>query len=124
MAWDKFIPELHLKQPGFIYSAFGPFPKHRKRIKKFRETRKSKDLCKNELKNLVLLIMQHILIVKIQQKRNISDKILKDRAYEISTSRGHNGYRRDLSYHKYDGLASMVYKFFHKKTGSGVSVSN
>ena len=24
---DKFIPEMHLKQPGFIYSACGPFTK-------------------------------------------------------------------------------------------------
>ena len=34
---DKFIPELHLKQPGFTYSVCGPFTKHRERIQKFRE---------------------------------------------------------------------------------------
>ena len=34
---DKFMPELHLKQPGFTYSACGPFTKHRERIKKFKE---------------------------------------------------------------------------------------
>ena len=33
---DKFIPELHLKQPGFIYSGCGSSSKHRQRIKKFR----------------------------------------------------------------------------------------
>ena len=32
---DKFIPELHLKQPGRIYSASGPFTKHRQRIQNF-----------------------------------------------------------------------------------------
>ena len=32
----KFKPELHLKQPGFIYSACGPFTEHCKRIQKFR----------------------------------------------------------------------------------------
>ena len=31
---DKFMPELHLKQPGFTYSACGPFAKHRERIEK------------------------------------------------------------------------------------------
>ena len=31
---DKFMPELHLKQPGYTYSVCGPFTKHRKRIKK------------------------------------------------------------------------------------------
>ena len=35
---DKFISELHLKQPGFSYSACGPFTKHREKIQKFRET--------------------------------------------------------------------------------------
>ena len=35
---DKFMPELHLKQPVFAYSACGPFAKHRERIQKFRET--------------------------------------------------------------------------------------
>ena len=31
---DKFIPELNLRQPGFTYSACGPFPKHRERMQK------------------------------------------------------------------------------------------
>ena len=33
---DKFMPELHLKRPGFTYSACGPFAKHRERIKTFK----------------------------------------------------------------------------------------
>ena len=32
---DKFIPEMHLRKPGFIYSACGPFTKNKERIKKF-----------------------------------------------------------------------------------------
>ena len=35
---DKFMPEMHLRQPNFIYSACGPFTKHRERIKKFMNT--------------------------------------------------------------------------------------
>ena len=35
---DKFSSELHLKQPGFTYSAYGPFNKYRERIQTFRET--------------------------------------------------------------------------------------
>ena len=30
---DKFMPELHLKQPGFTYSACGTFTKHREGFK-------------------------------------------------------------------------------------------
>ena len=41
---DKFMPELHLKQPGFTYSACGLFTKHRERIQKFREAGNSKHL--------------------------------------------------------------------------------
>ena len=29
---DKFMPEMHLRQPGFAYSAFGLFTKNKKRI--------------------------------------------------------------------------------------------
>ena len=32
---DKFMPEMHLKQPGFTYSVCGPFTKRKERIKKF-----------------------------------------------------------------------------------------
>ena len=35
---DKFMPEMHLKQPGFTYSAFGPFVKNKERIKKLMQT--------------------------------------------------------------------------------------
>ena len=38
LAGDKFMPELHLRQPEFIYSVCGPLTKHRERIKKFGET--------------------------------------------------------------------------------------
>ena len=43
------MQELHLKQPGFTYSACGPFTKHRERIQKFRETGNLKYLYRNEL---------------------------------------------------------------------------
>ena len=38
LAGDKFMPEMHLKQPGFTYSACGPFTKNKERIQKFKET--------------------------------------------------------------------------------------
>ena len=46
---DKFMPGLHLKQPGFTYSTCGPFSKHRERIQKFRERGNLKHLYRNEL---------------------------------------------------------------------------
>ena len=32
------MPEMHLKQTGFIYCAFGPFTKNKEKIKKFMQT--------------------------------------------------------------------------------------
>ena len=40
---DKFMPEMHLKQPGFTYSACGPFTKIKKELK---------SLCKLEIQTL------------------------------------------------------------------------
>ena len=37
LAGDKFVPEIHLKQPGFTYSAWWPFTKNKERIQKFKE---------------------------------------------------------------------------------------
>ena len=37
LAGDIFMPEMHLKQPGFTYSTCGPFTKNKERIQKFRE---------------------------------------------------------------------------------------
>ena len=36
------MPEMHLRQPGFAYSACGPFTKNKERIQKFKETGDSK----------------------------------------------------------------------------------
>ena len=46
LAGDKFMPQMHLKQPGFTYSACGPFTKSKERDQKFTETG---DTYKNEL---------------------------------------------------------------------------
>ena len=46
---DKLMPELHLKQSGFTYSACGPFTKQHEKIQKFKETCILKHLYRNEL---------------------------------------------------------------------------
>ena len=38
LAGDKFMPEMHLKQLGFTYSACGPFTRNKERIEKFIQT--------------------------------------------------------------------------------------
>ena len=49
MTGDNFLPELHLKQPGFIYSACGPFTKSKERTGKFIQTGNTDFIYKNDL---------------------------------------------------------------------------
>ena len=44
---DTFMPEMHLKQPGFIYSACGSFTKNNERIEKIIQTGNADFICKN-----------------------------------------------------------------------------
>ena len=46
---DNFMPEMHLRQPGFTYSAFGPFTKNKERIQKFMRSGNTDFIYKNEL---------------------------------------------------------------------------
>ena len=46
---DKFMPEMHLRQPRFTYSACGPFTKNKERIDKFLETRDSQYIYQKKI---------------------------------------------------------------------------
>ena len=110
LAGDKFMPEMHLKQPGFTYSACGPFTKNKERIQKFKETRDTSYVSKNELEKACF---QHDMAYgdfKNSAKRTASDKVLRDKALNIAKYPKYNGFQR--------GVASIVYKFFDKKSAS------
>ena len=49
LASEKFMSEMHLKQPGFTFSACGLFTKSKKRIQKLKETGDTNHIYKNEL---------------------------------------------------------------------------
>ena len=117
------MPEMHLKQPavfiknkkqpGFTYSACRPFTKNKQRIQKFVETGDTNYIYKNELDKACF---QHDMAYgdfKDLKRRTQSDKALKDKAFAFASNPKHDGYQR--------GVASMVYKFFDKKSkGSGI----
>ena len=114
LAGDTFMPERHLKQPGFIYSACGPFTKNKKRIQKFKETWYTSYIYKNELVKACFQYDMPYGDLKDLKRRTASNKILRDKAFNIAKIPKCDGYQR--------GLASMVYEFFDKKsTGSGVA---
>ena len=112
---DRCLPEFHLKQPEFTHSAYWPFTKHHKRIQKCRETGNLKYLRRNEWGKACFTHDASHSGSNDLAKRTISDDIFKDRAYEIARNRKYDGYQR--------ALASMVYRFFDKKTWSGISVN-
>ena len=78
------MPHLHLKEPWFLYSACGLFTKHSERIQKFRKTGDSKHLCKNELDQACFAHDAAYPDSRDLAKISISDKILKERAFEIA----------------------------------------
>ena len=49
LAGHKFMSEMHLIQPGFIYSACGPFTKNKERTEKFMQTGNTDFSYKNDL---------------------------------------------------------------------------
>ena len=108
------MPEMHLRQPGFTYSACGPFTKNEERIKKFMQTGNTDFIYRNELNKACF---QHDMAYgkgKDLVRRTQSDKVLKDKAFNIASDPKYDGYQQ--------GLATMVFKFFDKKSsGSGIT---
>ena len=114
---DKFMPEMHLRQPQFVYSACGPFTRHKERIKEFKRTGHTRYIYRNELNKACFQHDSAYVDHKNLINRTKADKVLRDKAYNIASNPKYDGYQR--------GLASMVYKFFDKKSmGSGIASSS
>ena len=114
LAGDKFMPEVHLRQPRLVYSACGPFTRNKERIKKFKQIGGTCYIYRNELDKACF---QHDSVYADNKdliNRTKADKVLRDKAYNIASNPEYDGYQR--------GLASTVYKFFDKKSiGSGTA---
>ena len=109
---DKFMPEMHLRQPKFVYNACGPFTRHKERIKESKRTGDTRYIYRNELDKACFQHDSAYADHKDLINRTKADKFLRDKAYNIVSNPKYDGYQR--------GLASMVYKFFDKKSmGSG-----
>ena len=90
------MPEMHLKQPRFTYSACGPFTKNEERIQKFKETGDTSYIYKNELDKACF---QHDMAYgdfKDLKRRTASDKILRDKAFNIAKNLNMMGIKEDL----------------------------
>ena len=106
LAGDKFMPEMHLKQPGFTYSVCGPFTKSKERIEKLMQTGNTDFIYRNESDKACFQCDMAYGKSTDLAKRTQSDKVLRDKVFKIASHRKYDGYQR--------GLASMVYKFLIK----------
>ena len=113
LADDKCMTEMHLRQPGFTYSACGLFTRNKKRIQKFMQTGYTNYIYKNELGRACF---QHDMAYgkyRDLERRTQSDNVLKDKAFAIANNSKYDGYQ--------GGLASVAYQFFDKKSkGTGI----
>ena len=106
LAGDKFMPEMHLKQPEFTYSVCGTFTKNKERIQNFQETGDSKYISRNELDKACF---QHDMAYgnfKDLVRRTALNKVLCDKAFNIAKNPKYDGYQR--------GLGSIVDNFLIK----------
>ena len=114
---DHYMPEMYLRQPGFTYSACGPFTKNKERIQKFKQTGDSRYIYRNELDKACFQHDTTYGDFKDLKRRTAAADVLRDKAFNIAKNPKYDGYQR--------GLTSMVYKFFDKKTkGSDVTLTN
>ena len=84
LAGNKFMSEMHLKQPWFTDSACGPFTKNKERIQKFKVTIDISYIYKNELDKACF---QHDVAYghfKDFARTTASDKVLRDKAFNIA----------------------------------------
>ena len=84
LAGDKFMPEMYLRQVGFTYSACGPITKNNERIQKLKETRDTSYIYNNELDKACFQHYMACVDFKDLKRRTASDKILRDKAFNIA----------------------------------------
>ena len=92
---DKFMPEMHLREPGFTYSACGPFTQNKERIQRFKETGDTSYIYKKELDKACF---QHDVAYgdfKDLAKRAAADKVLRDKAFKIASDQKYDDIKED-----------------------------
>ena len=111
---DKFLTEMHLKQPGFTYSVCGSFTINKERIETLMQTGNTDFIYKNELDKACFQYDMAYGKSKDLTKRSQLNKVYRDKAFKTADDPKYDGYQKRL--------VSVVYKLFDKKSrGSGVA---
>ena len=107
------MSEMHFTQPRFTYSDCDPFTKNKERIQKLMQTGNTNYIYKNDLDKACFEHEMAYGKYKDLTKTPESDKVLRDKPFKITSNLKLNGYER--------GSATIVYKFFYKKSiGGGI----
>ena len=80
--------EMYLKYPRFTSISCGPFTKTKERIQKFKQTGDTKYIYRNELDKACF---QHDRAYKVLARRTASNKVLKDKAFNIAKNPKYDG---------------------------------
>ena len=96
LAGDKFMLKMHLKQLGYTYSSCGPFTKNKERTQKFKETGDTSYIYKNELDKPCFEHDMAFGDFKDSQRGTASDRILRDKAFNIAKTLNMMNIREDL----------------------------
>ena len=78
------MPEMHLRQPQFVYSACGPFTRHKERIKELKRTGDTRYIYRNEVDKACFQHDSAYADHKDLINRTEVDKVLRDKAYDIN----------------------------------------
>ena len=97
LAGDKCNPEMHLRQTRFTYSACGTFTKNNKRLLKLNETGGSKYFYRNELDKVCFQHHMAYGYFKYLPRRTASDKVLRNKAFNIAKNPKYDGYQRSIA---------------------------
>ena len=108
LAGNTFTPEMHLKKPGFIYNPWEPYTKNKEGIQKFKGTCHSTYIYQNELHKACFQGDMAYGRFKGFPRRTVSDKLLRDKVFNLAKNPTYVGYQHEL--------ASMIYKFFDKRS--------
>ena len=94
---DKFMSEMHLRQPKLVYSACSPFTRHKERIKEIKRTDDTRLLYRNKLDKACFKHDAAYAKYKDVENRLISDQKLRNSAYDIASYPVYGGYPEALT---------------------------
>ena len=89
------MAEMHLRQFGFTYSACGPFTRNKQRIQTFMQTGDTNYIYRNELDKTCFQHDMAYSKYKDFERRKQSDRVLKDKAFQIANNPKNDGHERE-----------------------------